>query len=62
MAQIQGSATGALKFNTPIEHNVRNGLILTFMYSITQLEKTAFYLHKLFNYGRLRHWQKANLT
>jgi hypothetical protein len=30
LAQIQVSATGALKFNTPIEHKVRNVIILTF--------------------------------
>jgi hypothetical protein len=43
LAQIQVSATGALKFNTPIEDKVRNGIILTFTsFSITELEKLVF--------------------
>jgi hypothetical protein len=42
-----------------LEHKVRNGIILTFTSSITQLEKPAFYLHKLYNYSRVRHRQKA---
>jgi hypothetical protein len=40
LAQIQVSATGALKFN---RNKVRNGIILTFTsFSITELEKHAF--------------------
>jgi hypothetical protein len=43
-----------------IEDKVRNGLILTFTsFSITELEKLAFYVHKLSNYARMRHRQKA---
>jgi hypothetical protein len=56
LAQILVSATGALKFNTPIEHKVRNGIILTFTsFSITQLEKLAFYVHGLYSYARMSH-------
>jgi hypothetical protein len=43
-----------------IEDKVRNGLILTFTsFSITELEKLAFYVHKLSSYARMRHRQKA---
>ena len=43
MAQIQVSATGALKFNSLKEDKVRNGIILTFTsFSITELEKLVF--------------------
>jgi hypothetical protein len=43
LSQIQVSATGALKFNIPIEHKVRNGIILTFTsFSIKQLKTTGF--------------------
>ena len=60
LAQIQVSATGALKFNTPIEHKVRNVIILTFtFFSITQLEKLAFYVHGLSSYAWTRHRQKV---
>ena len=60
LAQIQGFATVALKFNTPIEHKVRNGIILTFTsFSITQLKKLAFYVHGLSGFARMIHQQKA---
>jgi hypothetical protein len=60
LAQIQVSATGALKSNTPIEHKVRNGIILTFTScSITQLKKLAFYVHGPSGYVRMMHRQKA---
>jgi hypothetical protein len=60
LAQIQVSGTGVLKFNTPIEDKVRNGIILTFTsFSITELAKLAFYVHKLSSYARMRHQQKA---
>jgi hypothetical protein len=49
-----------LKFNTAIEHKVRNSIILTFTsFSITQLEKLAFYVHGLSSYTRIRHRHKA---
>ena len=35
-----------------IEHKVRNSIILTFTSSITQLEKPAFYLHRLSSYAK----------
>ena len=60
MAQIQVSVTGAFKFNTPIEHKVRNGIILTFKsFSITQLKKIAVYVHGLSGYATMMHRQKA---
>jgi hypothetical protein len=43
-----------------IEHNIRKSIILTFTsFSITQLEKLAFYVHGLSSYARMRHRQKA---
>jgi hypothetical protein len=59
-AQFQVCATGALKFNTPMEHKVRKGKILTFTsFSITQLKKLTFYVIGLSNYARMMHRQKA---
>jgi hypothetical protein len=43
-----------------IEHQVRNSIILTFTsFSITQLEKPAFYLHAQPSGARVRRRQKA---
>jgi hypothetical protein len=60
LAQFQVCATGALKFNTPMEYKVRNGKILTFTsFSITQREKLTFYVNGLCGYARMTHRQKA---
>jgi hypothetical protein len=43
-----------------IDHQVQNSIILTFTsFSITQLEKPAFYLHARPSGARMRHRQKA---
>jgi hypothetical protein len=43
-----------------MERKVRNSIILTFTsFSITQLEKPAFYLHARPSGARMRHQQKA---
>ena len=60
LAQFQVCATGALKFNTPMEHKVRNGKILTFTsFSITQRKKLTFYVNGLSGYARMMHRKKA---
>ena len=57
--QIQVSATGALKSNTPIEYKVRKGIILTFTsFSNTQQKKLVFYVHGLPRYARMMQRQK----